>query len=182
MTSTETTRTLVAGRLLDVNRAATTNDTVRRTVKALHGFYGVAVEELARAVGVSRATMFTRLNGKTDFTIGEVAVLADLFECSLDDLHKGRLNLETPPENGRTRRSTPFRAAAPQTYEAAPRTVLTPEYLPPKRHLVAVDSQVTDPAPVTPREVVPNLRPSRAIAGVIPRVNPEQTSECAGAA
>lgn len=105
MTSTETTRTLVAGRLLDVNRAATTNDTVRRTVKALHGFYGVPVEELARAVGISRATMFTRLNGKTDFSIGEVAVLADLFECSLDDLHKGRVNLQTPPDNGPYSRS-----------------------------------------------------------------------------
>jgi DNA-binding XRE family transcriptional regulator len=91
-----TTRALVAGRLVDVNRARTTTETVRHTVKRLRAFYDIPTEEIAKAIGVSRATWFTRLSGKTDFTIGECAVLADLFACSLDDLMNGRIQLNTP--------------------------------------------------------------------------------------
>lgn len=91
-----TTRALVAGRLVDVNRARTTTETVRHTVKRLRAFYDIPTEQVAKAIGVSRATWFTRLSGKTDFTIGECAVLAELFECSLDDLMTGRIQLNTP--------------------------------------------------------------------------------------
>lgn len=91
VTSSAPQQTIVAGRLLDVGRASATNETVRRTVKALGSFYAINATDLARAVGVSRATWFTRTSGKTDFSIGETAVLADLFGCTVEDLTTGRV-------------------------------------------------------------------------------------------
>ncbi len=130
------------------------------TVRALRSARQAEVPVLASFIGVSRGSFYNRLNGTSQFAAAEIGMLAQFFDVPVTDFYEGIVRVGP-------------KAVSPVT---------TARYVPPKRHLVAVDSQVTDPVAVTPREVVSNLSPNRAIAGVILRTNPERTSQCAGAA
>lgn len=66
---------------------------VRDCVKALRAASNIRADRLAEAIGVSRRGFFMRLSGDRDFTVREVATLANVFGVPDDDLYAGRLNL-----------------------------------------------------------------------------------------
>lgn len=111
---------------MDVDLAATASDTVRRTVKALQGFYDVEPEEIAAALRISKATAYRKINGESEITAGELAVLAQLFGCNIADIYAGtaRFDQQRAADLARSRgttlrrRGAPFSSAAPQTHEA----------------------------------------------------------------
>lgn len=101
------------------------DETVRRSLKAEITLSGRSVEEIAEAAGMVAATLYRRLAGKGSqqaFYAGEVAVLAEILEVSIDDIYAGKVSaavtLETVPFRvGRAERSvndhnlTPSRVA-----------------------------------------------------------------------
>ncbi len=70
--------------------AATADDTIRRSVRALIAARGQESEDVARAVGMTRATFYRRLSGRgAPFTAGEVQAIADWFDVPVADLFSG---------------------------------------------------------------------------------------------
>lgn len=55
---------------------------VREVTRMLMALHREGAAELARVVGISRASMYERLNGRRPFEIGEVAVIADHYKIS----------------------------------------------------------------------------------------------------
>lgn len=64
----------------DTARQAETN--VREVTRVLMALRHVEAGDLAKIVGISRASMYERLSGRRAFGIGEVAVLADHFKIN----------------------------------------------------------------------------------------------------
>lgn len=135
--------------MMDVDLAATASDTVRRTVKALQGFYDVEPEEIAAALHISRATAYRKINGDSEITAGELAVLAQLFGCDIADIYAGtaRFDQQRAADLARARgttlrrRGAPFLSAVPQTYEAD-FAVTTAEYGPRRTGVVIAFPQL----------------------------------------
>lgn len=68
------------GGTAEMARRAESN--VREVTRVLMALHREGAGELARIVGISRASMYERLNGKRPFEIGEVAVIADHYKIS----------------------------------------------------------------------------------------------------
>lgn len=66
---------------------------VRRSVKALRAATGTSIQLMCEHASISRGTYFSRMNGTTPFTAGEVAALAVLFGVEVGDLYSGRISL-----------------------------------------------------------------------------------------
>lgn len=147
---------------MDADLAAAASDTVRRTVKALQGFYDIEPEEIAAALRISKATAYRKLNGESEITAGELAVLAQLFGCDIADIYAGtaRFDQQRAAELARARnaglirRGIPFNAAAPQTHEAD-FAVTTQEYGPHRSAAIIEFPQVRARTPSHAATAVP---------------------------
>jgi DNA-binding XRE family transcriptional regulator len=78
------------------------NEVIRVTVRALRSAHQVEAVELARRLGVSRQSIYNRLNGHAPWLAAEVAALADFFGCEVQDLYNGTVRIgpltrRTPP-------------------------------------------------------------------------------------
>jgi DNA-binding XRE family transcriptional regulator len=63
-------------------------DAIKERVGAYIARTGVSRESLAEKIGMSRTTFYQKLNGETEFKLGEAFALADAIGCSVDDLRK----------------------------------------------------------------------------------------------
>lgn len=48
---------------------------------------GLSVQELAKAVGISQATMYVKLNGKSDFTYKEVMSIKKTLALDIEEFN-----------------------------------------------------------------------------------------------
>lgn len=93
-------------RLLAMTMAAagtsglSTDETIRQTVRALRSARQVDALVLARALGISRQSLYNRLNGAAPFLAAEIAGLAHFFGCTVQDIFDGVVRI-TPPQAGR---------------------------------------------------------------------------------
>ena len=62
---------------------------VRHALKALRAATGTSIQLMCEHASISRGTYFSRMNGTTPFTAGEVAALAALFAVAVGDLYTG---------------------------------------------------------------------------------------------
>lgn len=108
--------------------------------------------ELARRLGRSQTFIAKRLDGRQAFDVDDLEQVGQILGVSAADLI--------------SRSSGPFSATAPQTYEAA-RNGTTGSYFPAERHLVVVQSQLTDPvASGDTGRVVPDELSAQRVASV----------------
>ena len=69
------------------------NEVIRVTVRALRSAHQVDAAVLARRLGVSRQSIYNRLNGQAPWLAAEVAALADFFGCEVQDLYNGTVRI-----------------------------------------------------------------------------------------
>ncbi|MCF7551012.1 helix-turn-helix domain-containing protein [Pseudonocardia sp. WMMC193] len=83
----------------DGTPAAQANDRIRLTVRALRSAYDVDVPVLARYVGVSRNTLYNRLNGMGPFSGGELVRIAEFFDTTVQAICDGSVTISpnNPP-------------------------------------------------------------------------------------
>ena len=77
-----------------------TDETVRRTVRALIEGRGLSRDDAASLAGIDRATLYRRLAGKGSqqaFKAGEVAALARVLNVKVSDLYEGLGGTFVPP-------------------------------------------------------------------------------------
>lgn len=60
--------------------AAALNETIRRTVRTLMGYRGIKGPEVYKRLGISSNSMSNKMTGRTEFTLSEVAVMAEIFK------------------------------------------------------------------------------------------------------
>lgn len=77
--------------------AAMTDETIRQTVRALRSAHTVDALVLARALGISRQSLYNRLNGSAPFLAAEIAAVAQFFGCSVQDIYDGVVRITPPP-------------------------------------------------------------------------------------
>ncbi len=81
--------------------AKRTDDTIRRSVKALITAKGHDPDAVALGIGMARRTFYRRVSGNgAPFTAGEVQTIADYFDVPVSDLFSG-LDLVVVPLRGR---------------------------------------------------------------------------------
>ena len=88
------------------------DDIIGATVRALRSAGRVDVADLARHLGISRQAFYNRLNGTAPWLARDVAILAEFFGCTIQDLFEGHINV---------RREGPFPGLRPVT----PATIVT---------------------------------------------------------
>lgn len=132
------------------------DDTIRQTVRALRAARQADSLVMARALGISRQSLYNRLNGAAPFLAAEIAGLAHFFGVPITDFYEGIMRVGRATGDG-----------------------TTGSYFPVERHLVAVESQVT----ASPLSAVSSeVSPRSGDAGVTQRVKPERTSQIRRAA
>lgn len=72
------------------------NEVIRVTVRALRSAHQVDALELAQHLGVSRQSIYNRLNGHAPWLASEVAALAEFFGCEIQDLYNGTVRIGRP--------------------------------------------------------------------------------------
>lgn len=77
------------------------DDTIRRTVRALRSAYEVDAAVLARHLGISRASLYNRLNGVAPWLAAEIVGLASFFDCEISDFYTGNVRITTGAPTGR---------------------------------------------------------------------------------
>lgn len=82
---------------MNASVAGRTNEIVRKLIDGLIRSRDATPTDAAAAVGMSKATMYRRLDGTTPFTAGEVAALAAHYEHPVGDLYEGRLHVQRIP-------------------------------------------------------------------------------------
>lgn len=55
---------------------------------------GLSKSYIARKLGIARQTLLNKLQGNSTFKIGEIAILKDLLNISMDDVNKIFFNLK----------------------------------------------------------------------------------------
>lgn len=55
---------------------------------------GLSKSYIARKLGIARQTLLNKLQGDSTFKVGEIAILKDLLNISLDDMNKIFFNLK----------------------------------------------------------------------------------------
>lgn len=70
------------------------DDTIRRTVRALRSAYEVDAAVLARHLGISRQSLYNRLNGAAPWLAAEVVGLAIFFGCEVSDFYTGNVHIK----------------------------------------------------------------------------------------
>lgn len=138
-----------------ISAAEATNETIRRTVKALRSARNVDVPVLARYVGVSRGSFYNRLNGAAPFLAAEVAALATFFDVPISDFFEGVVRVGARGDT----------------------SVQTGQYVSPYGSGRPGLSLVTD-SEVTNLDVPPNNRSGTNGAG---RANNPNVNDCSGA-
>jgi hypothetical protein len=76
------------------------DERIRTTVRALRSAYEIDTAVLARHLGISRQSLYNRLNGHAPWLAAEVATLAQFFECEIQDFYTGTVNLGRPLTGG----------------------------------------------------------------------------------
>lgn len=61
-------------------------NSIKERVGAYVGKTGTTKKELAFALDMSEATLYSKLRGDSEFTLSEAGKLAELLGCSLDSL------------------------------------------------------------------------------------------------
>lgn len=56
-------------------------------LKSLAVLNDMTINELAKSVGVSKATFFRKLNGESEFSQGEIAKIAEIFNLDATDIY-----------------------------------------------------------------------------------------------
>lgn len=70
------------------------DETIRRTVRALRSAYDVDARDLARHLGISRNSLYNRLNGVAPWLAAEIVALADFFNCNIADFYTGNIHID----------------------------------------------------------------------------------------
>lgn len=78
----------------------TIDETIRQTVRALRSARRVDALVLARALGISRQSLYNRLNGAAPFLAAEIAGLATFFGVPIIDFYEGVVRVGAAPTNG----------------------------------------------------------------------------------
>lgn len=55
---------------------------------------GLSKSYIARKLGIARQTLLNKLQGNSTFKVGEIAILKDLLNISMDDMNKIFFNLK----------------------------------------------------------------------------------------
>jgi len=84
-----------------------TDETIRRTVRALRSAAEADAGDLARHLGISRASPYNRLNGVAPFLAAEIAGLASFFGCSIQDIYDGVVRVRQQSKGTVTDTRTP---------------------------------------------------------------------------
>lgn len=63
-------------------------DVIKERVGAYIARTGTTREDLAAKLGMTRVTLHQKLNGESEFKLGEAFALADALGCTVDDLRK----------------------------------------------------------------------------------------------
>lgn len=83
----------------------TPDETIRRTVRALRSAYEIDARDLASHLGISRQSLYNRLNGVAPWLAAEVAGLATFFNCEISDFYTGNIRVDAVATRGDTRSS-----------------------------------------------------------------------------
>ena len=78
---------------VDTVSAPDPDETIRRTVRALRSAYDVDARVLARHLGISRNSLYNRLNGAAPWLAAEVVGLAQFFNCEIVDFYTGNVRI-----------------------------------------------------------------------------------------
>lgn len=89
-----------------VTQTAPTDETIRRTVRALRSAYDVDAKVLAQHLGISRNSLYNRLNGAAPWLAAEIAGLAQFFQCEINDFYTGTIRLYETSSDRDTNRVT----------------------------------------------------------------------------
>lgn len=73
--------------------APSPDETIRRTVRALRSAYDVDAKVLARHLGISRNSLYNRLNGAAPWLAAEIVGLAQFFNCEVSDFYTGNVRI-----------------------------------------------------------------------------------------
>lgn len=88
---------------LQAKRRGDAEDVVRASIRALLAGRGMSVDDLAAAAGLARSTLHRRLSSKGTahaFYAGEVAVIADVLDSSVQEIYSGLGGRFTSTTNG----------------------------------------------------------------------------------
>lgn len=69
------------------------DETIRRTVRALRSAHEVDAKVLARHLGISRGSLYNRLNGAAPWLAAEIPALAAFFGCEIGDFYTGNVRI-----------------------------------------------------------------------------------------
>jgi hypothetical protein len=67
---------------------------ISRTVRALRSAYDVDARVLARHLGISRNSLYNRLNGSAPWLAAEIVGLAQFFNCEIADFYTGNVRVD----------------------------------------------------------------------------------------
>jgi transcriptional regulator with XRE-family HTH domain len=70
-----------------------TDETIRMTVRALRSARQVDAKVLATALGISRQSLYNRLNGAAQFLAAEIAILSVFFDVPIIDFYEGTVRV-----------------------------------------------------------------------------------------
>lgn len=91
----------------------TPDETIRRTVRALRSAYEVDARDLARHLGISRQSLYNRLNGVAPWLAAEIVGLAQFFNCEIADFYTGNVRVDLAGAGRATGVATlPYRSAS----------------------------------------------------------------------
>lgn len=79
----------------DEDLIARATDTIWRTAAAVATYRGIRAEDIAKALRISKATAYRKLNGSSEFTAGELWPLSILLGVSLSTFFTGILQEPT---------------------------------------------------------------------------------------
>lgn len=79
--------------LAETTPGPTPDETIRRTVRALRSAYEVDAAVLARHLGISRGSLYNRLNGAAPWLAAEIVGLASFFNCEIADFYAGNVRI-----------------------------------------------------------------------------------------
>lgn len=91
------------------------DEMIRTTVRALRSAHQIDTAVIARHLGISRQSLYNRLNGHAPWLAAEVAALADFFQCDVQDFYNGTVRLDRPFVKGGPAPGTPARRNPPRT-------------------------------------------------------------------
>lgn len=90
------------------------DQTIRRTVRALRSAYDVDAKVLARHLGISRNSLYNRLNGAAPWLAAEIVGLAAFFGVPISDFYEGVVRVgASPTTEVHTRRYPASKRAQP---------------------------------------------------------------------